>query len=231
MAKREYDHYANLSRQESTITTIVDGKPVTMSLKEWRKIYQPNRGKHTKKRSTTDESNSVTRLEEEVTAIEKGLKYVKSLNTYCRKGYRMWGTIHTEVISIDGIKTPLGLVCAHYSRAKERITQIKAMAKKNDTDVFQFVEFLERELRAINTNIATLSTLVSKSGVLNQYKNHECVRGSVDGKRLGLKRLVRDASRNMMDIDSIIGKLRDIAVNGVDANEYVCLANGKVKRV
>jgi hypothetical protein len=231
MATKRYDYDAMFARQTSTITTIVDGKSVTMSLKEWQKINQPNKGKRTKKHSKVDDGNSVTRLEEEVAAIEKGLKYVKSLNTYCRKGYRMWGTIHTQVVSIDGIKTPLGLVCAHYSRAKERIAQIKAMARKNDTDVFQFVEFLERELRAINANIATLSTLVSKSGVLNQFKSHECVRGSVDGKRLGLKRLVRDASRNMMDIDATIGKLRDLAVKGVDTNEYVCLANGKAKRM
>lgn len=227
-----FDYEAMFARQTSKVTTIhSDGTTVTKSLKEWQKENQPNKGKRTKKRSNTDDTNSVTRLVAEIESIEKGLKYVKSLNTYCRKGYRMWGTIHTDVISINGIKSPLGLVCAHYSRAKERIAEIKAMAKKNDTDVFQFVEFLERELRAINTNISTLATLVSRSGVLNQYKDHECVRGSKDGKRLGLKRLIRDASRNMMDIDAVIGKLREIAANGVDTSEYVCLANGKVKRI
>lgn len=228
---RRYDYDAMFARQESVITTIVDGKSVTMSLKEWQKANQPNKGKRANKRSKTTDTNSVTRLAEEVAAIEKGLKYVKSLNTYCRKGYRMWGTIHNEVVCINGIKTPLNLVCGHFSRAKERIAEIKAMSKNNDTDVFQFVEYLERELRAINTNISTLASLVSRSGVLNQYKNHECVCGSKDGKRLGLKRLVRDASRNMIDIDAVIGKLREIAANGVDTNEYVCLANGKVKRV
>jgi hypothetical protein len=39
-----------------------------------------------------------------------------------------------------------------------------------------------------------------------------------------------DASRNMMDIDSMMSKLRTIVSEGVDATEYVILSNGKAKR-
>ena len=229
MAQR-FDYENMFSRRESTITVIENGKSVTMSLKDYKAKYQPE--KKSRKRSKIDDSTSITRIEGEVSIIESHLnKYVKSIRTYSRKGYRMWGTIHTNLCESVGIKSPLNQICGNYSRALAHIKEIKAMSRKNDSDCLQFINYLEGDLRAINEGILALASGVSTSGILSAYKGHEMISGSKDGRRLGIKRLVLDASRNMMDIDSMMGKLRSIVSEGVDVNEYVCLANGKAKRM
>lgn len=225
-----FDYENMFSRRESTITVIENGKSVTMSLKDYKAKYQPE--KKSRKRGKVDNSTSITRIEGEVAVIESHLnKYVKSIRTYSRKGYRMWGTIHTNLCESVGIKSPLNQICGNYSRALAHIKEIKAMSRKNDSDCLQFINYLEGDLRAINEGILALASGVSTSGILSAYKGHEMISGSKDGRRLGIKRLVMDASRNMMDIDSMMGKLRSIVSEGVDVNEYVCLANGKAKRM
>lgn len=222
---KSYDYDAMFARQSSVITVEIDGQMVTMPMAEYRKRFQPNKGKRSKKRNDAD--NSVTRIVGVLEGIEKSLKYVKSLQTYNRKGYRMWGTIHNEICAIDNIRTPLNAVSAYYSQVMAKIKELKKMSKANDTDVFQLIDMLGRDIAVINTNISALAAVVSKSGVLDQYSKHEAIRGSKDGRRLGLRRLVRDASRNMMDIDGIIATLREIYESGVDVNEY----NLKGKRI
>ena len=229
MAQR-FDYENMFSRRESTITIIEDGKSVTMSLKDYKAKYQPKKSKRNK-RNKIDDSTSITRIEGEMVAIESHLnKYVKSIRTYSHKGYRMWGTIHTKLCDTIGIKSPLNQICGNYSRALAHIKEIKAMSRKNDSDCLQFINYLEGDLRAINEGILALASGVSTSGILTAYKGHEMVSGSKDGRRLGIKRLVMDASRNMMDIDSMMSKLRSIVSEGVDATEYVILNNGKAKR-
>ena len=225
-----FDYMAQMSRNESKITIIENGKSVTMSLKDYKAKYQPKDSKKSKK-SKIDDSTSITRIESEISAIELHLnKYVKSIRTYSRKGYRMWGTIHTNLCETIGIKSPLNQICGNYSRALAHIKEIKAMSRKNDSDCLQFINYLEGDLKAINEGILALASGVSTSGILTTYKGHEMISGSKDGRRLGIKRLVMDASRNMMDIDSMMSKLRTIVSDGVDATEYVILSNGKAKR-
>lgn len=229
MAQR-FDYESMFARRESKVTVIEDGKSVTMSLKDYKAKYQPKESKRNK-RNKVDDSTSITRIEGEIAAIELHLnKYVKSIRTYSRKGYRMWGTIHTKLCDTVGIKSPLNQICGNYSRALAHIKEIKAMSRKNDSDCLQFINYLEADLKAINEGILALSKGVSTSGILSAYKGHEMISGSKDGRRLGIKRIVMDASRNMMDIDSMMGTLRSIVSDGVDATEYVILSNGKAKR-
>ena len=194
MAKR-FDYEALMSRNESTITTIVDGKSVTMSLKEWRKLHQPNRGKRNKK-SNAEKANSVTAVEAEILKVERACKYLDSLKAWADNGY-----------------------CRDY------MSQIKAMSRKNDKDLFQILNWLCNHFEVVKTNLDTLMSNISTSGVLSAYRNEKCI--NEQGRRLGLRILVQRSTTAMGDIEGALNTIRTLICNGVDVAEY----NLKGKRV
>lgn len=224
MAKR-FDYEALMSRNESTITTIVDGKSVTMSLKEWRKLHQPNRGKRNKK-SNAEKANSVTAVEAEILKVERACKYLDSLKAWADNGYQQWGTIHTDIRNLEPIRKPLGLVCSHYNGyCRDYMSQIKAMSRKNDKDLFQILNWLCNHFEVVKTNLDTLMSNISTSGVLSAYRNEKCI--NEQGRRLGLRILVQRSTTAMGDIEGALNTIRTLICNGVDVAEY----NLKGKRV
>ena len=224
MAKR-FDYETMFSRQESTITTIVDGKSVTMSLKEWRKLHQPNRGKRNKK-SNAEKANSVTAVEAEIIKVEKACKYLDSIKAWADNGYQQWGTIHTTICGLTPIRKPLGQVTSHYNGyCKVYMARIKEMSRKNDKDLFQYLNWLVNHFEVVKTNLDQLMTNISTSGVLSAYRSEKCI--NEQGRRLGLRILVQRSTSAMGDIEGALNTIRELICNGVDVAEY----NLKGKRV
>lgn len=224
MAKR-FDYMAQMSRNESKITVEIDGKMVTMTLKEYRKRFQPNKGKRNKKNDAA-KANSVTDVEAQIIKIEKACRYLDSLKAFADNGYKQWGVVATTIMGLDGIRRPLGQVTAHYSGyCKPYMQQIKAMSRKNDTDLFQYINWLVNHFEVVKTNLNTLMHNISTSNVLSAYRHEKCI--NEQGRRLGLRILVQRSTTAMGDIDGCLYTLREIVINGVDVSEY----NLKGKRV
>lgn len=222
---RFFDHEAAASRRESKITVIIDGKSVTMTMAEYRKKYQPNKGKRNKKNDGS-KVNSVTDVEAQILRIEKACKYLNSLKAFADNGYKQWGTIAETIMGLDGIRRPLGLVTAHYSGyCKVYMARIKEMSRKNDSDLFQYINWLVNHFEVVKTNLDTLMHNISESNVLSAYRNEKCI--TEQGRRLGLRILVQRSTTAMGDIDGCLYTLREIVINGVDVSEY----NLKGKRV
>ena len=222
---RFFDYEAAASRRESKITVIIDGKSVTMTMAEYRKKYQPNKGKRTKANAAA-KANSVTAVEAEISKIEKSCKYLDSIKAWADNGYQQWGTIHTTIRNLEPIRRPLGLVCSHYNGyCRDYMSRIKAMSRKNDKDLFQYLNWLVNHFEIVKTNLDTLMTNISTSGVLSAYRSEKCI--NENGRRLGLRTLVQRSTRAMGDIEGALSVLRDLVINGVSVEEY----NLKGKRV
>lgn len=225
MAKH-FDYEALLNRQKSVITVIIDGKSVTMTMAEYRKLYQPNKGKRNTKKANADKANSVTAVEAVIIEIEQKCKYLDSIVAYGNNGYKQWGAVVNTILALDGIRKPFGLAKSNYtSYCKDYMTRIKAMSRKNDKDLFQYINYLSNHFEIVKTNLDVLMHNISTSGVLAAYRNEKCI--TENGRRLGLRVLVQRSSSAMADIELCIGKLRELVVNGVDISEY----NLKGKRV
>lgn len=225
MARNSFDYDAMFARQESKVTVEVEGKMVTMSLKEYRKKYQPNKGKRNKKNDAA-KANSVTAVEAEIIKIEKSCKYLDSIKAWADNGYQQWGTIHTTICSLTPIRKPLGQVTSHYNGyCKVYMQRIKEMSRKNDKDLFQYLNWLVNHFEVVKTNLDQLMTNISTSGVLSAYRSEKCI--NEQGRRLGLRILVQRSTTAMGDIEGALNTIRELIVNGVDVAEY----NLKGKRV
>lgn len=222
---RFFDHEAVQQRKQSVITVIVDGKSVTMTMAEYRKMYQPNKGKRNKKNDAA-KANSVTDVESQIVKIERACRYLDSIVAYSRNGYKQWGVIAETIINLEAIRKPLGLVCGNYNGyCKDYMTRIKQMSRKNDKDLFQFINFLANHFEIVKTNLDALMHNISTSGVLAAYRHEKCI--TEQGRRLGLRILVKRSTNAMGDIEGCLNTLRDLVINGVDVSEY----NLKGKRV
>ena len=217
MAKR-FDYMAQMSRNESKITVEIEGKMVTMTLKEYRKRFQPNKGKHNKKNDGL-KANSVTDVEAQILRIEKACKYLNSLKAFADNGYKQWGTIAETIMGLDGIRRPLGQVTAHYSGyCKPYMARIKKMSRSNDKDLFQYLNWLVNHFEVVKTNLDILMSNISTSNVLSAYRNEKCI--NEQGRRLGLRILVQRSTTAMYDIEGCLSTLRDLVIKGVDVSEY-----------
>lgn len=222
---RFFDHEAAASRRESKITVIIDGKSVTMTMAEYRKKFQPNKGKRNKKNDAA-KANSVTDVEAQILKIEKACRYLDSLYAWYSNGYKQWGTIAETIMALEPIRRPLGQVTAHYNGyCRPYMGRIKDMSRKNDSDLFQILNWLVNHFEVVKTNLDTLMHNISESNVLSAYRHEKCIKES--GRRLGLRILVQRSTRAMGDIEGCLNTLRDLIIKGVDVNEY----NLKGKRI
>lgn len=215
---RFFDHEAAASRRESKITVIIDGKSVTMTMAEYRKKYQPNKGKRNKKNDAS-KANSVTDVEAQIIKIERNCKYLDSIKAWADNGYQQWGTIHTTISGLTPIRKPLGQVTAHYAAyCKPYMQQIKAMSRKDDKDLFQILNWLCNHFEVVKTNLDTLMSNISTSNVLSAYRHEKCI--NEQGRRLGLRILVQRSTTAMGDIEGALNTIRELICKGVDVNEY-----------
>lgn len=224
MAKR-FDYMAQMSRNESKITVEIDGKMVTMTMAEYRKKFQPNKGKRNKK-NDAEKANSVTAVEAEIIKVEKACKYLDSIKAWADNGYQQWGVVHTTIRNLEPIRRPLGLVCSHYNGyCRDYMARIKQMSRKNDKDLFQYLNWLVNHFEVVKTNLDILMSNISTSNVLSAYRHEKCI--AEQGRRLGLRILVQRSTSAMGDIEGALATIRTLIVNGVDVAEY----NLKGKRV
>jgi hypothetical protein len=226
MAKR-FDYMAQMSRNESKITVInSEGKAVTMSLKEFKAQNKPKTTAKERKAREAAKANSVTDVEAQIIKIEKACKYLNSLYAWYSNGYTQWGVVATTIMGLDPIRKPLGQVTAHYNGyCKVYMARIKEMSRKNDSDLFQILNWLCNHFEVVKTNLDTLMHNISESNVLSAYRHEKCI--NEQGRRLGLRILVQRSTTAMGDIDGCLNTLRDLVIKGVDVNEY----NLKGKRI
>lgn len=218
---RSISSYHREFETSGLITITINGESVTMTEKEWKK-------QHRKPKKTTNKivnPKTIKQIPIEVKNLMKSVKVLKSLCAYKEHGYKQWGRIANDIMAMRGIKVPFEQVTIKTKQAERLIKKIDTIAKKNDYDVFQFVNQLQLRLEELTSQLNLLVCGINNSHVTKVYKDHECING--EGKRLGLRILCLRSSKAIDELEVICQRLWDMQEKGVDVFEYD--VNGKRK--
>lgn len=218
---RSISSYHREFETSGLITITINGESVTMTEKEWKK-------QHRKPKKTTNKivnPKTIKQIPIEVKNLMKQVKVLKSLVAYKENGYKQWGTIANTIMNMRGVKMPFEQVVIKTKQAERLIKKIDTIAKKNDYDVFQYVNQLQLRLEELTSQLNLLVSGINNSHVTKVYKNHEAISG--EGKRLGLRILCLRSAKAVDELEIICQRLWDIQEKGVDVFEYD--VNGKRK--
>lgn len=221
MAKRFNQHFSEYQAECATIIIRKNETIVTTT-----QGYKDSLRKEKARKRKAQIKNEIRLLPADIKALMKNVKVLKSITAYHRHGYRQWGTIARDIMRMPQIASPFLNVVLRTKDVNDKIEEIEKICKKGDKAVFQFVEKMTYQLDDLNKNLDNLLFGITKSGVLSStMQNHECIVGSKDGKRLGLKTLVERGDKAITEIGRIINKLEEIARKGINPMDYT--PNGK----
>jgi hypothetical protein len=204
---------ANFNSSEQSQIVIVNG--VKMTMREYKK--QSRKAQKAKKQAK--EISAIRLLPQEINYLMKQVKVIKSLGAYYDNGYKQWGVKCRDfVIKHQDIEKHF---LNFYMRSKELFAlsnEIEKISKANDKAVFQYVQKFAWKLQDLQLIMENLCKGVSKSGVMEHFKDYEFINGQ--NRRLGLKVLIKRSSKAIDELYQIIYKLNEISINGVDAFQY-----------
>jgi hypothetical protein len=202
-----------MSSLESANTIVVNGVKMLMSdYRKQMKSAQPKAKKVKKVKS------DIALLQEEVQAMVKKMTLLKSLNAYYDHAYKQWGTIGKDICEHVCIKK-------HFIAYRQKLREINATmqvieqaSKRSEKAVFAYFEKLWWLLDDMRECIDNLCKGISKSGMLERYRGHECIIGK--DKRLGLRVLMGRTWAATKELNVTIKRLQDIRTEGLDPFEY-----------
>ena len=222
---------AGINSFESSTTYItIGGKKMTMQ--EYRK-YKKEKDKEiqsklskkkqreinkAKREAKKKRSTEITELPKLIKSIVKSAGPIKSLAAYYDNAYRQWGTIAKTILELSEIKTPFTLFRADARDIVSTIEEISAIAKGNEKAVFAYVQKLSWKLDNTRSKMKLLYSGVLSSGVLEQFKDKECING--EDKRLGLRILMTRTFKSLDTLERAVKELSIIAKTGLDVFEY-----------
>lgn len=189
-------------------TIIVNG--VTMTMREYNKMKKErmNAKKNAKKKKA--EVCEIKLLPEDVKALLKGVKVFKSLVSFYIHGKKTFGRVYTELMRLNDMATKFGCFKNTADEINEIINEIETIAKKREKAAYAYVEKLSYKMNDAHERLQALYDAVMGSNVLNSpYINHEIISG--EGRRLGLRILMKRTLEASWEIDGIIAKLKQMS--------------------
>lgn len=102
-----------------------------------------------------------------------------------------------------------------------------------EQNVYVGTELIDRvrwKLDEIQTEVHNLIVGIENSECMARFSDKEAIKGSDDGRLVGLSELVANATESLYEINQNIIKLDDIMRKGKDPMEYSCVGSTKAKR-
>lgn len=199
---------------ETNAFIIVNG--VKMLVKDYRKMMKAKRGIVVKKRKKL--MSDIQLVDSDIKAMLKNVKLIKSLSAYYDNAYKQWGRIAKDIIDYEPINVPFSSYRVKVKELNKTLQDIEEISSNNEKAVFQYVRKLSYQLDDIREIMDRLFTNVSKSGLIQKHKEHECINGQ--GKRLGLRVLMGRSWNAMREMNIIIKRCQNISDVGLDAFDY-----------
>ena len=207
--------------ETSYVYPTIDGKRVKMAIADYRKYVREQQKKTDKKakkaKKRTKRVTVINIIPSEIKSMLKQVKVMKSLSAYYDNGYRQWGNVCKTILNLPEIYSPFLHYRSKVVDVAATIEDIEKIAKGNETAVFAYVRKLSYQLDDIVRHLTALQKGVAESGVIRHYADRECING--EGRRLGLKILMKRTSDAIDELRRIITALQDRADAGVDTWE------------
>lgn len=176
---------------------------VEMSVKEYKAMMREKLGIKTEpKKNTKKAITEIQLLSEDITNMYNKLKLMKSLTAYYDNAYRQWGTIANTILENRKIQPYFVKYRCKIREINETLSSLETSSKRNSKMVFHYMEKLSYQLDDIRDIINNLCFGISKSGVMERYKDHECINGC--DRRLGLKIIMGRSWGAIKDLNKLI---------------------------
>ena len=176
---------------------------VLMSVKDYKSMMREKLGiKAETKKNTKKGITEIQLLSEDITNMYNKLKLMKSLTAYYDNAYRQWGTIANNILQHGRIQPYFVKYRCKIREINETLSSLETASKRNSKMVFHYMEKLSYQLDDIRDIINNLCFGISKSGVMEQYKDHECINGC--DRRLGLKIIMSRSWGAIKDLNKLI---------------------------
>jgi hypothetical protein len=221
---------ASMNSYEATTYIVIGGKKMTMQ--EYRK-YKREKDKEIQSKLSKKKQREINKAKKEakkkreteitilpgiIKNIVKNAGPIKSLAAYYDNAYRQWGTIANLILKLPEVDEPFRLFRVDAYQIVDAIKEISDVAKGNEKAVFHYVQKLSWKLDNAKSKMKLLYNGVVSSGVLDEFKDRECING--EGRRLGLRILMTRTFKSLDNIESAIAALNKIAKDGLSAFEY-----------
>ena len=201
--------YTSMSSMErDTCKITVGGKSYTMA--EYKKMLKEKKEAEGKKA----EVKEISAVAMEIEKMLKPITTLKSLSAYYDHAYRQWGTIANEILEHHKIRPHFVRYRVNVSELSSLVEEVQKMAKRNEKAAYQYVEKIAWKLEDIKTHITNLMNGAVESGLMELYKDEECINGK--GRRLGLQTLAGKTFKAISQLEDAIGTLKKIADDGTD---------------
>ena len=176
---------------------------VLMSVKEYKSMMREKLGiKAETKKNTKKGITEIQLLSDDITNMYNKLKLMKSLTAYYDNAHKQWGNIVNNILQHGRIQPYFVKYRCKIREINETLSSLEIASKRNSKMVFHYMEKLSYQLDDIRDIINNLCFGISKSGVMEQYKDHECINGS--NKRLGLKIIMSRSWGAIKDLNKLI---------------------------
>lgn len=181
----------------------VNGKRMTLA--EYRKSINSKKKAKRQKKMLTE----IQLLPTEITSLLKGVKVLKSLVAFYNNGYKQWGRIHRELLAVDDMNTKFAIANIAINDVNRTINTIIELSNKKEKSVYQYVQKLAYKMAETKDSVAHLYNVVRGSHIINSpFAKHEIISG--EGRRLGLRILMRRTFDALKEIDPIVERLNKL---------------------
>ncbi len=200
--------------ERETCKITVDG--VTYTIAEYKKLKK-DAEKNAKSKKVKKKKKAVKEISAVAMEIDKMLKPItilKSLSAYYDHAYRQWGTVANEILENRKIAPHFIKYRVNVTELDSIVADVQKMTKRNEKAAYQYVEKITWKLEDIKEHITNLMKGAVDSGLMELYKNEECINGK--GKRLGLQTLASKTFKAIGQLEDAIGTLKKIADEGTD---------------
>ena len=152
----------------------------------------------------------------------RAIRMLKSIRAYARNGEQQWGIFFKRFLAQNrSIKAQLYKFCTLYDELDAIEKDIKKHLRKDARYALNLVEKYGYRLQDLLETVQKFGDSVSKSQAsdMPMWKNHEIIKGSADGKRVGLKRIMGQMVSACKKMEKSI---RTLAVKQKSAYEEIC---------
>ena len=204
------DAFSNFEYDNSY--TIYKGQRVTIAQMKSLKAAETRKRNKEENTDTTGTSlrNEVMDSLMEQCRQSRAIRMLKSIRAYARNGEQQWGRQFLKFLHQNReIKKHLYKFCTLYDEMDHLETQIKKSLRKDARGALALIEKYGYRLQDLLEELTSFSTAVSKSGCTEMplWKNHEIIKGSADGKRIGISKIMTQMLSATKKMETSIRKL------------------------
>lgn len=202
------DAFSNFEYENSYTT--YNGQRVTIAQMRALKAAETRKRNKEQKTGITTVKNEVMDSLMEICRQSRAIRMLKSIRAYARNGEQQWGRQFLRFLRQNrDIKKHLYRFCTLYDEMDRLEAQIKKSLRKDARGALSLIEKYGYRLQDLLEEVTGFSTAVSKSGCADMplWKNHEIIKGSADGKRVGISKIMGQMISSTKKMETSIRRL------------------------